>query len=442
MSLYRIGFILTLLLQAGVSLAGTRGEFVLSQQSFVSPDYEATKSNNFSYIGGSLQAVDEDGSENLMGDFTGQFVPGHSMMSYLNVRELYWKQEDFSIGRRRLLWSLLDRDFKVGAFNPSFKWNPLMPEEQGLTGLFLSAQRENKGTPWGIRLFATPVFIPDQGAGYQIKDGEFVKSNPYFSAPPTRARVAGQEDELNYTVQKPNTNDILYNEGYAGHIYYGDQKQGVFVQSALAYKPSNQLALGFQGYLSSNNSVEISILPAFYYHTLASLDVKYSWRAFWLSASLLEDRPERASFSPEWTHQIYEPSRLQSLSVGMYQGPLEVWVGLLSVTGGGSKPVGSHADAAESFLSERFDVSESIKVSGTYKTRFEAAKKLKINSSLLRGLDANYTLWSIAAIADFGAQWSMSFEAQLLSASLDDSTGIYGAYQNNDSMKMGVSYVF
>src|SRR5690606_14688182 len=98
---------------------------------------------------------------------------------YVGLPEMYARLTDddnqvqVTIGRQRRNWSQLDQRIGLGIWQPQLRWDFLNPIQQGLTGAFFDMDVE----PLHVTLFASPVFLPDQGPHFRLKNGRFESPN-------------------------------------------------------------------------------------------------------------------------------------------------------------------------------------------------------------------------------------------------------------------------
>lgn len=443
------------LLDLPMASAGTKGRVSVTEAGFVSPDYQQTQRKDFQFIGAGLdtltQADKEEEIENsLQGQIRGMVAPGATVLSYLNVSQLFWKQNALSVGRKKINWSLLDEDFQLGLYQPLFKWNPLQTESQGLTGVFLmlGSEPENKETiPWGLTLFGSPMFIPDQGPGYEIKDGQFEASNPYFQNVPKQAQVFGETVPLKYNVQKPQTDSVIFNNSFAGRAHIGNERRGFYGQVSYANKPANQLALGFDTYLNINpnaNLAEVEILPAIYFHQVTSADVKWMGKNFGVGISGLHETPSAPKYKEEWTYVVYKESNLVSPFIQLRGYGIDAKLAYISIAGGESEAIGKFANQSDQFLPQRYPFQNAGVASVTYRYRLKKDSGIGIGTRYLQGEKSEFALWSSHLYYQWEERWAMNLQGQMLA--VEDSvagrkTG-YWPFVNNDSVSMGVQYVF
>lgn len=318
----------------------------------MSPDYESTDNKTFAFVGATLKS-DVKSEDAFKINLTGQYAVGNSVLSYLNIREIYYTNKiddksDLHVGRKLHNWSSLDTIWNLGIYQPQFKWNPLTPENQGLTGLFWN--KNDAG--FGLTLFASPLYIPDQGASYELKDGQFQSGNPWFSAPPQNVKFQGQILPIDYEISKPETSSVIFQTQFGAQLRLGTG-DGYFANIAGIYKPSNQLALGYKGVLVTTR-VRVDVTPKIYFENAYSADFGYRQEWGMAQFSLLYSKPQSPTFDPEFNAPEFE----QSLSWGpqfLYKlKNFDFIIGYLDTTNGEVRDVGPDASAERLSLSQRF----------------------------------------------------------------------------------------
>ncbi len=428
-----------------------KGRASLSQETYVSPDYKNTDRKSFQFVGVGVDSLTNVRSENdildgLHTQIDANIAPGANVLSYLNVSQLYWKQNALTFGRKKIVWSEIDESYDLGMFQPRFTRNLFQPESQGLTGLFLKVETENPSLPGGVYLFASNLFIPDQGAGYEIRDGQFENSSPFFSTPPTQAQVLGQTDKIVYDIQKPRTEDILFNRSFAAKAYLGQEDRGGFIQAAYANKPANQLALGFKGALTSNNAVAVDILPSFYEHRLFSGDLQYSIvPEFALGISGMTEAIDQPKFTSEWTYRKFGSSQLVSPFMKIRFKGLKAKLAYLKITGADSTDSGPNAELAEDVVSERYPFMNAYLADLSYRHRIRRYEGITISTKYMTSEQSEFTIWTASGSYQWEERWSAYFEMQLASVEqkyMDGKKIAYFDYMDNDTGTVGVRYVF
>lgn len=426
-----------------------QGRVTFSQAGFISPSYQQTLKKDFQLISGGLDTLsdyrhEEDIDDNLQAQLRGVVVPGVAVMNYLNVSQLFWKQDLLTVGRKKVNWSALDEDYVFGIYQPVFKWNPLQWESQGLTGLFLHWETDEK-LPWGLTLFGSPLFIPNQGSGFEVQDGVFQESNPYFHAPPARAFVNGQEFRVNYTIQKPRAEEVVLRQSFAGQVFVGSRDKEGYVQMSYAYKPMNELNLGFVGYAPpTNNQVNVEILPTVSQHSVASMDLQYTMAPFRVGVSGVRENPKDPVFEKEWTYATFTPSTLVSPFIEFSDKRAELRFSVLRVEGGESLGFGPDASQAMKFIPQRYPFRNAGLVSAKYQVRLKRQQSLALSTRYLRGEAGEFDLWLSQAVYQWRPGWAFTLVGQMVAVentALGEKTA-FNSYYDNDLLAVGVSYVF
>jgi hypothetical protein len=436
-------------LVASFAGATPQGRLSLSQASFVSPDYKLTEKKEYQFISGGIDTLpgikSEAEIENyLQAQVRGMMAPGAGVMDYLDVTQLFWKQNQFSMGRKKVRWSLLDDTFNLGIYQPNFKWNAIQPESQGLTGFFLTLENHTSEIPWGVTAFASPLYIPNQGAGYEIKDGKFERSNPYFSQPPTTAEVNGQQAQFLYIVEKPEISEVVNQQSFAGLAYVGDRRKDYFVQASFAQKPMNELALGFQGTLIPGQKIETIILPKVGTHTVVSGEAQYAFSNVTLGISALQETPESPKFESTWTYVHYTQSSLINPFVQARLMGAEATFAVLSVQGGETSFEGPLSNEAGRVLIPLYPFRNATQAQLKYQYRIKRFENIGLSTKYLRGAEGEFDMFSATVAYQWQERWAAQLVSQMVAVqptSAQNKT-VFHSYQDNDLVAIGVSYVF
>ncbi len=280
------------LLLAGLFFVSTASaeissQFEVSNLNFISSDYATEQEKSFVFIGAEIKSENAE-SDLFKINLEGKFTPSNSVLSYFNLREIYFTNQIDStaalhIGRKLQTWSVADEKFNLGAYQPQFRWNPLDIESQGLFGIFY----DKSFGSWKLNLFGTPVYIPDQGPAYEVKDGKFEASNPYFAPPPQNIIFQNIVLPIDYNIIKPEVSEVVQQAGFGFKLDY--QNKNFEASLAGSYKPSNQFAFGYKGILVTNR-VRVDIQPK----TPIAKEFEISLRCGELELNLVERTVMRA----------------------------------------------------------------------------------------------------------------------------------------------------
>lgn len=432
-----INLISLIILFGSVSHSEIHTSLLSQGLSFISSDYQTTDSKNFAFLGATLNS-DNISDDAFKINLTAQYAVGNSVLSFLNVREIYYndKVNEHSVlyaGRKLLNWSSLDTIWNLGVFQPQFKWNPLLPENQGLTGLFWNSNYSGLG----LTLFASPLYIPDQGASYELKEGQFQSVNPWFSAPPQNVKFQGQLLPIDYEILKPETNSVIFQTQYGAQLRLGEGA-GYFANFAGIYKPANQMALGYKGVLVTTR-VRVDVKPKLYFENAYSAD--FGLRGDWGIAqlSLLCSKP----VNPEFESGYNSPEFEQSLSWGpqiFYKlKPFDFFVGYLDTSGGEIKDVGPDASPDRQSLSQRFLFKQALQVQATYSDLFLKRVKLTSSVQFKTSSKEGFRQIKIKNKLDLRGHWAFWFDILLIDTDSSVPTNIE-PYKSLDQLWLGVSY--
>lgn len=438
--------ILLNLCQSMVFALGPVAEISFSQDAFVSPDFESSQRKDFTYLGAQFSHNPYSTEDsNVVAEIDGRYAPTQAMMGYLNVSQLAWRDEHLSVGRKKVNWSRLDETWHLGLYQPLFKWNPLDSSTQGLTGLFLEMNDPN----WGLKIFASFLNIPDQGPSYEIKNGNFERVNPWFQTPPKYVRFLGQTDVVNYDIQKPQANEVIFNRSFVAQLHLGDETSGPYLQTAFAHKPANQLAMGFDGYLTADDKAQVRIVPKVFYHSLVSGEVSYSKANFGAGLTGLLERPEAPDFAPELSYALYQPSTLVSPFVEYRSRAYRAQLAYLKIEGGeaelqgGFVPPGS-TSTGSAVLPMRYPFREALVAEFSGQQSFKKQRLLTESVNYTEGAAHLFSQWTLKTELQLSRLYRVNAALQVLRADDSPAAGrtLVGQYQNNDSLSLGGSYVF
>lgn len=392
-------------------------------------------------------------------DVEGQFTNSQGGLNSFSINELYWNSNSsaentsFAIGRRNSQWSFLDRHWKLGAYEPVYKVDPLNPSSQGLTGLFLGFKGEN----WNLEFFGTPVFIPDQGAPVETANGRFVKKDPWVFYPPSEVSLNGVLTPVSYEIDKPSIQDVVDNQGYGVNAQVGQMDQeGLSGRAAWVYKPMNQLLLGLKGYEtlrqteispaeSEKNTVDIQLHPEVGYHQISSMDLAYRWNSLLVTLGVVDDRPMKKEFASQWTYQNYLPSQLigggleYSTEVGLRMG-----AHYLTRHGGGSQTEGPEKDLVGSYIPERYSFAELVQGELGFQKRLNSRWGYEGSGEWRKELREGSELYSLKGALLVGSAWKayLGFDFMKSENKNPQTKDFIEANLANDRVYGGVHYVF
>lgn len=405
--------------------------------SFISSDFE-NKTKDYSFFGTSLISENAE-KDPFKVNLRGVYAVGHSVLSNLNVREIYFTyfvdpQSSIHVGRRKQFWSDLDQRWHLGFFQPEFRANPLNLETQGQTGIFY----EHKKGDWSFTFYGSPIFIPDQGPNYEIKDGQFVPSNPYFTAPPQNIYFQSVLLPIDYNIQKPEASEVVFQTSYGLMVNYSNASS-FYNQLSLMYKPANQLAYGWKGILVTDR-VRVDVKPKTYYEKIINWDIgfKDNWGDVGISTLWVD--PETPSFESSYNHPLFS----QNITLGPHLSykwnyfSFEL-AGLFNQHGQVTE-AGPNSDQFKRSLSQMFAYQNAYSAQITFKKLIHPSLKYRTSLQWVEAEANLYKSINWRNYFDIKGPWKFIFDLFLVETS-DDISNV-SSFRNLDQAWLGVIYVF
>lgn len=351
-------------------------------------------------------------------------------------------------GRKKERWSGLDSDWSLGLVQPFNKFDALRPTEQGLTGAFADA---NVG-PVSFMAFGSPVYIPEQTAPYQLSNGRFSTSSPWFSQPPDRLNILGQVRNANYSIEMPETSAVVNHSSYGFRVRAASQSgEGVYAQGSFLRAPMNAINLGFTGQLSiveGDSYGDVTIIPEVIYHTIAAGDVGYTSKNFAIGVSLLNERPDQPAVPEGFTTSHYSDMTMISPSMEVRVLPSKTWgprfrVAYLETTGGEVTPVGEYTDNGNMFGPR---VMFRHAVSGSVETTLHRGDRWSLGMSArwIEELDELGSVLMSDIRVGIGDSWRVALQADFLGSRqpTSDTDTFIARFRANDRAAVRLTYLF
>lgn len=419
-----------------------------SAVSFLSSDYDNTDQKTFTFLGLGLEKNKSSEAGASYGlDIKGWYGVNSLVLSHLNPKELYgtylWSshpQYRFTYGRKLEQWSSLDESWGLGFFQPQFRWNSLDIQTQGLTGFFYSFDSKiNKQSRLNFMFYASPIYLPDQGPGYELNDGQFLKTNPWFQIPPNQVDYQNQLFPIDYNVNMPKVKDLLFQTSYGGKIKV-ESPSNWYIQGSAINKPSHQLALGFKGALVADR-VKVDLLPMTYREILYGLDVGYKNNDNEITLGFLSVNPENIKFDLPYNYPVIESSFSwgPKLSLGLNDN----WVVSLSglITHGGEiTEQGPDAGSIQTPLTYKYMYKSGYKLALSYKKYIFDSIKMNTQVQWIE----TYDNWSkmLKFYSSFGVNDAWSLVCNLMLIETNSTPSSLSNMRNLDQVWLGASYDF
>lgn len=445
-----LGAILGLLGRAAPARADVVSELRFQSDSFLSPAYDSAPQSTYEFVG--ARFVNDRGTSPAYVDVNGAYAIGAPLLSYINVRELAYRidvndRQSFTLGRKLERWSELDRRWNFGLVEPVFKWNPLSPESQGLSGVFWEVQDPS----YRLLVFGSMFYLPNQGPSFEINgDGEFERGNPWFRRPPESIRILSEVSKIEYNFDRPAETDIIFQTSFGAEVTLG-QDGPWRARGALLYKPMNELALGYDGELViPKDRGVVQIQPKVMFHSVRTGDFAYVGSTVAAGLSVAQDVPpsekdQLKTFDEKWTVPVYSEATLISpwIDVRLAKG-WKLTLQHLDVNGGEVKEVGPLADPPHAAISSRYPYTEANQIAIEMDSRLLKSRRLVMKASYMQSEKNNFQLLRWNGRLELNKMWSLQSELQLIDAgdpTLENPNTI-ADFRNNDRVLLGVGYVF
>lgn len=438
---------------SSIAQAEVSTQLSVESLNFISPDYGTTQDKSFSFIGASIRTPKNTSKQisifNI--DLEAKYAVGKPVLSYTNAREIYFFQEsenvNISYGRRLHAWSQLEEAWDLGFFQPQFRWNSIDPSAQGLVGIFLDNQEFNSSlsSPQNLRwtLFGSPLFVPDQGPGYELKQGQFEASNPWFSPPPQNVEFNGQIVPIDYSVHIPQTNEVLFQSIYGAQIGY-QFDSGAYVQTSFISKPSHQIALTYKAVLSADR-VKADIIPKMYREQNIAFDIGY--RQDWgsLGVMFLSNNPDQVIPDANYNYPEIKSSVSLGPQVKLNLGQFRLFGAGLMVSGGEVIDRGPDAGQVTKSLTTKFMYKTAYQLGALYKGRLSRHTTVQSEVNWTEGTKSAIKILKIKNKLNFYRSFGLYVDVLLVetedSAASTETTNVTHL-QNLDQVLLGASYEF
>lgn len=441
----RLIFVVFMGLMPAFGWAQLNSHFLVQNESFLSPQFEATDQNQYQFLG--LRLRNDLDTESLFLDSEAVMALGAPVLSYIKVKEAAFqfqnsKTQALILGRKKKTWSGLDERWSLGVVEPTFKWNPLNRESLGLTGLFWSVEEKY----FHFTAFWSPLYVPDQGPNFEIDgNGQFKKVNPWFQTPPRTFRpfpAATEDSTINYNVQRPSESEIVFQSTLGGSIE-GLVDDNFLWRASHFYKPMNQLALGYGGvYVLSEREGNVDIIPQVGYHRVTSADMILKTGLVDYGVMAILDRPGQVSFDSEWTAPKFEDAYLYGTFVQINLNRQILSLEYMTIDGGRVQEVGDLSDSDRAPITSRYPFHEAIKLKYQVRRALGVRERVTAELSWTHSDRNQFDLVQLRGQFEFSKRWQTYTDMQLVRAKSLNSKNHndIATHENNDRLMVGVAY--
>ena len=278
--------------------------------------FDRENANNTRLFGDLLVRSQTFENEFLLDIGVGSFI-GDKASNYTKVPQLYGRfgseeQAHLVIGRYLHSWSHLDNYWKMGIIQPLFRWDIPLREEQGLPGIFFRTPLAR-----GIELtvFGSYLFVPSQDPGYELEDGRFSSSNPWFKKPVEMFQFSNEQADLNYTIHTPEFSDVVFRPYYGIQLGTPAEKSGWLLNVFYLSKPRNDFITPFSGQFNLTTfRGDIMVHPVVARHNVYGLDFGWDFDRFKTIVSWLHESSVNYEVPADSTYPVIPNQDLFSFS--------------------------------------------------------------------------------------------------------------------------------
>ena len=357
--------------------------------------------------------------------------------AYIATSSQLMPHHQVTLGRRLYDWSVMDDEWSLGLWTPRFLWDPLRPEQVGLTGLFYTYESKS----WRVRAFATGINIPERGAPTQEVNGQMQSSSPFYIQPYQYLLLQGKSTPLKYNVQYPPLEQLVFNPGAAVSVGFGE-KQGPWAQVVYGLTPINQIDISVApAYVLQANEIDVPVHPRVLLHHMVTSEAGYKDKTVSVYSSLTFESPIKPDVPANWMTAPMGNSILASVGGSAMLDKFKLSSSFLYVYENLSP---SSPTSINVPLPSRYPYNRAIKFGGEY----EGTTKLTYgttwtsdlaNRSNLLSFDVNFRPGQHEPTVRSGA-WLINVGTDFISSSTNQ--GQIGQYEGDDRVRGGVAYAF
>lgn len=363
-----------------------------------------------------------------------------------------WNDEHTQVfvGRKLESWSLVDSDWQLGQWQPTFgQLDMLRPIDQGLTGFFWKQQSGEHE----LLSFATPVFIPSMGPDIQEKNGSLVSDSRWYRQPSPTFAYQGVITRVVYSLDIPDAAKLVSNPGGGIRYKYGAGSQGFWFSVNYGYKPINSLLLKYKTVLKTpeiDPRGEVAVSPVVGHHTLGGGELGYNFHKGMVAVSYLADRPQIQYPDDRWFQQ--QPGPFQAvavhsdfnLPVPYLSQELGLSFNYLRIAGGAIQDVDAEKNDEGALFANRFNFSNAAEVKFNFRSDL-FKRPAQASFKYLREFEQKGVLLGAELSLFAAANWMLNLGADILGVD-DEKNNQDGTFLNqfraNDRYYGGMSYVF
>ena len=351
---------------------------------------------------------------------------------------------ELTFGRKLWGWSMLDEAWDLGVYQPRLRFDYFRPQSQGLFGLFVGQERK----AWGWQVLLSPMYLPEQGASFLLKDGLCTSDSPFFACPSSQVLIFEEKTPIRYNLETGPLREIIGNPGLAAQVRVGSTQEPRFVLGG-ALKPVSQIQIQYSGYLDLQSfDAKVTLRPRVAYHRVVSADAIVPSGNFEGRVSFLDEAPVRDAFDGVSTYQRIGATRILNPAI-RYQVHSRVSVGMdyLRIWGGTADDVGPLSKGSGSIFESRFPYREAMRARVSADLGGWSSGMLRGNAQTTVDLENPGSFNSVELQFQSRSRWSAHFGVDLLGSSVSYRAGtgepdFISRYRGIDRVRGGVHVAF
>lgn len=344
----------------------------------------------------------------------------------------FGKDHHVRVGRQILPWSEVDSVWGFGKVNNRVNFDYFTPGQEGLIGLLYEASPKSG---FRFRAFASPLYVPELNPSLDIdKKNKTIKSrHPWADTPATTAEVEGTMMNIEYDVNYPEINDVIYR--YTAGMNIGWENKHWVFDNFFIRKPEN----AFTADVEVNVDFSASIVGAkidlrFYYHDVWGSTLKYRNKDIEMYISGIAIRPNEYPDVDEKVRytEIKNKKRREDYVGGGISRSNDLYTLAFNYVARLSPFDREKDDLA---LDPRWNQAVNLTAIRNFGTRYSIAADLKFD------MLTTDRLLMLRGTYNVSKQLVMNIGVNMIGTP-NDGKSFWSPYTNNDAIYGGVRYVF
>ncbi|MCB0355378.1 MAG: hypothetical protein KDD40_00130 [Bdellovibrionales bacterium] len=383
--------------------------------------------------------------------FDGQLLYslGQSSELYLHLKDAYLAYNvsdlhQFEVGRKRKNWNQIDQTWALGLWEPSLKTDGFNFSREGLTGFYY----DTKSGPWHLSLFASPIFLPDQGPQVKVEEGQIISKNRWFYNRVKSVQIGEIESPLQYNLHMPEISDIVQQNSVAWEVgWKQSQAEGLAMKLAFADKPINQLYIGVRpvhnvSVKNVNHISEIHLYPQVHKHRLYTGELSYKSKVLklWLSANV--DKPYEQKIDKVWISPPFVDENIYAIGGDWQWSNNQLGLSYLHRESEEFKNQSIFTSEDLSRLSDRYVFRQATLVNFHRLDTFGKFGQVKFNLRWVHSVKSDADMLSARWEYNYFHDWSWIFGGDLIGTKNENNNDFFAINRSNDRIYGGMSYVF